>query len=79
MREIEGGFQWEDGLKERVNVGGEISKVMKHWCTVCDYVYDPEEGDPDSAISPGTPFEELPGDWVCPICGASKEDFEEVK
>ena len=43
------------------------------------YVYDPEEGDPDSGIEPGTPFEELPDDWVCPMCGVGKEDFEEFE
>lgn len=45
-------------------------------CTVCGYVYDPAEGDPDSGIDPGTPFEEIPEDWVCPVCGATKADFE---
>jgi len=57
----------------------EMRKIRKYWCTVCDYIYDPEEGDFDSIISPGISFEELPDDWVCPICGASKEDFEEVE
>lgn len=50
--------------------------MEKYRCTVCGYVYDPEKGDPDSGIKPGTPFEELPEDWVCPICGANKEQFE---
>ena len=51
---------------------------MKRWkCVICGYVYDPEEGDAESGISPGTPFEELPSDWVCPVCGAPKEQFEE--
>ena len=45
-------------------------------CTVCGYVYNPEEGDPDAGIGPGTPFADLPEDWVCPVCGAGKEDFE---
>lgn len=45
-------------------------------CTICSYVYDPAEGDPDSGIAPGTPFEDIPEDWVCPTCGAAKEDFE---
>ena len=45
-------------------------------CTVCGYIYDPAKGDPDSTIAAGTPFESLPADWVCPVCGASKEDFE---
>lgn len=53
--------------------------MKKYKCTVCGYVYDPEEGDPDGGISPGTPFEEITYDWVCPLCGASKEDFEELE
>lgn len=50
--------------------------MEKYRCTVCGYIYDPEEGDPDSGIEPGTAFDELPDDWVCPVCGAEKEDFE---
>jgi len=53
--------------------------MEKYACTVCNYVYDPEAGDPDSGIPPGTPFEELPDDWVCPECGADKELFEIVE
>ena len=45
-------------------------------CTVCQYVYDPYVGDPDNGIEPGTPFAELPQEWVCPDCGAGKEAFE---
>jgi rubredoxin len=45
-------------------------------CTVCGYEYDPEVGDPDGGIDPGTPFEEIREDWVCPICGATKDEFE---
>ena len=48
----------------------------KYVCTICGYVYDPEVGDTDSGITAGTPFEEIPDDWVCPICGAGKDDFE---
>ncbi|MFH1484640.1 MAG: rubredoxin [Chloroflexota bacterium] len=54
----------------------EGTKMAKYRCTVCGYVYDPQEGDPDSNIKPGTPFEALPDDWVCPVCGASKDKFE---
>jgi rubredoxin len=50
----------------------------KYECLVCGYVYDPEQGDPDSDIPPGTPFEQLPEDWVCPACGATKDMFEKV-
>jgi rubredoxin len=45
-------------------------------CGLCGYVYNPAEGDPDNGIDPGTSFADLPGDWVCPVCGAGKEDFE---
>ncbi len=48
----------------------------KYVCTVCGYIYDPEQGDPDHDVDPGTKFEDLPDDWECPICGASKDDFE---
>ena len=50
--------------------------MTKYRCNVCGYIYDPTLGDPDSGIAPGTAFEALPDDWVCPICDASKEDFE---
>jgi flavin reductase (DIM6/NTAB) family NADH-FMN oxidoreductase RutF/rubredoxin len=56
-----------------------VSKMAKYKCTVCGYIYDPEAGDPDGGIKPGTPFEKLPDDWVCPVCGASKDQFEKVK
>lgn len=53
---------------------------MSKWrCMLCGYVYDPDEGDPDNDVPPGTPFEDLPEEWVCPDCGASKEDFEELE
>ena len=50
--------------------------MKRYQCTLCDYIYDPAVGDPDSGIPPGTPFEELPDDWSCPDCGADKEAFE---
>ncbi|MBC7128592.1 MAG: rubredoxin [Thermoplasmatales archaeon] len=52
--------------------------MKKYKCVVCGYIYDPEEGDIENGIPPGTPFEALPADWTCPICGAGKEDFEEI-
>jgi len=55
------------------------AKMAKYKCTVCEYVYDPELGDPDGGIKPGTPFEKLPDDWVCPVCGAGKSEFEKVE
>ncbi len=50
--------------------------MEKYICTVCDYVYDPELGDPENGIEPGTSCEDLPEDWVCPLCGVGKEEFE---
>jgi len=52
---------------------------MDKWrCIPCDYVYDPAEGDEDGGIEPGVAFEDLPEDWVCPICGVGKDEFEKV-
>lgn len=51
---------------------------QKYVCTLCGYVYDPEKGDPDNGVEPGTPFSKLPDDWVCPDCGAPKDAFEPV-
>lgn len=51
----------------------------RYVCTVCGYVYDPAKGDPDNGVAPGTAFEDLPEDWVCPVCGAPREDFEKDK
>jgi rubredoxin len=53
---------------------------MEKWeCLVCGYIYDPAEGDPDAGVEPGTAFEALPDDWVCPDCGAGKDMFEKVE
>jgi rubredoxin len=51
----------------------------KYMCNICAWEYDPETGDPDNGVSPGTAFEDLPDDWVCPVCGAGKEDFSEIE
>lgn len=51
--------------------------MKKYVCSVCGYVYDEAAGDPDSGIAPGTAWESLPEDWVCPLCGASKSEFSE--
>ena len=51
----------------------------KYVCVVCGWVYDPEVGDPDNGIAPGTSFEDLPKDWVCPVCGVGKDQFEPEK
>ena len=51
--------------------------MKKMRCTVCGYIYDPAAGDPDSGIDPGTAFDDLPDDWVCPECGVDYTYFEE--
>ena len=56
----------------------ESDKPAKYQCGPCGYIYDPEKGDPDSGIAPGTSFEDLPDDWCCPVCGASKDMFEKI-
>ena len=59
--------------------------MKKYKCEVCGYIYDPETGDPDrgvapdNSVQPGTPFEDIPEDWVCPLCGVGKEQFVEVE
>lgn len=50
--------------------------MRKYQCGICGEIYDPALGDPDSGIAPGTPFPDLPDDWRCPQCGASKTDFD---
>ncbi len=58
----------------------ERERDMKQYrCTICGYVYDPTNGDPENGIKPGTAFEDLPDDWTCPICGATKDQFEPVE
>lgn len=55
---------------------GDKRLMKKYVCTVCGYVYDPEAGDPDSGVAPGTSFENISGDWLCPVCGVGKDMFE---
>ena len=65
-------------LSERAFYSGD--KTMKKYvCEPCGYEYDPAVGDPDSGIAPGTAFEDIPDDWVCPVCGASKDEFAPVE
>jgi len=68
-------------LKKNINETELKSEVTmkKYVCSVCGYVYDPEIGDPDNGVKPGTKFDDLPDTWVCPMCGASKSEFEPVK
>jgi rubredoxin len=53
--------------------------MMIYACELCGYEYNPKAGDPENGIVPGTDFEDLPEDWVCPLCGATKVDFEAIK
>jgi rubredoxin len=56
-----------------------IEEQMDKWqCIICGYIYDPAVGDPDNGISPGTSFEQLPEEWLCPECGAEKDQFEKL-
>jgi rubredoxin len=55
-----------------------VKDMEKYRCKVCGYVYDPEKGDPSAGIDSDTPFEDLPDDWTCPVCGAGKDQFEKV-
>ena len=50
--------------------------MKKYVCGICGYVYDPAKGDPENNVSPGTSFENVPDNWVCPVCGATKDQFE---
>jgi hydroxylamine reductase len=53
--------------------------TMDKWkCIVCEYVYEPAKGDPEANIPPGTSFDDLPDDWVCPLCGVGKDQFEKL-
>ncbi len=52
--------------------------MEKYVCTLCGYGYDPAQGDPDNGVPAGTPWEKVPAGWVCPVCGAEKENFESV-
>jgi len=49
--------------------------MKKYVCDICGYVYDPAAGDPDNGVAPGTPFDKLSDDWLCPLCGVGKDQF----
>lgn len=80
--EVKGGYSpktaptYFSEIDKKTKKKKEDKKMDKYVCTVCGYVYDPEKGDPESNIAAGTTFEDLPDDWVCPICGAGKDAFE---
>ena len=52
--------------------------MQSYVCELCDYTYDPATGDPERGVAAGTAFENLPEEWVCPVCGADKDDFQAV-
>ncbi len=52
--------------------------MKKYICEVCGYIYDPAEGDPDNDVEPGTAWSDVPEDWLCPVCGVSKDEFTEA-
>jgi rubredoxin len=52
--------------------------MKKYVCNVCGYIYDPSEGDSGSGVKPGTAWDDVPEDWVCPLCGAGKSEFSEA-
>ena len=78
VRQIEIGMMTQE-IEKAIDKAKLYDLMKKYVCTVCDWVYDPDKGDPDSGILPGTPFEEIPYDWVCPLCGVGKDDFEVQK
>jgi len=63
-----------NGRKTVSNIKRKEVTIMKYECP-CGYIYDPEVGDPDSGIAPGTAWEDIPEDWVCPVCGLGKDAF----
>ena len=66
----------QNNKANQINNNQNSTAMKKYVCSVCGYVYDPEKGDPDSGIAPGTAFEDIPDDWSCPLCGVGKSDFE---
>lgn len=65
-------------VEEKSEVKKEVTSMAKYKCSVCGYIYDPALGDPDGGIKPGTPFESIPDNWICPVCGAAKSEFEKL-
>ena len=58
---------------------GTEDTMKKYICKICGWIYDEAQGDPDNGIAPGTKFEDLPADYICPMCGAGKDEFEEYE
>jgi len=78
MSECEWVAKWKEKAYNNIGSGIKEKTMQKHVCDLCGYIYDPEQGDPAGGVQPGTPFEAIPGDWVCPLCGASKDKFYTV-
>lgn len=68
---------FEKLYKKVLEIG--VKTMQKYVCTICQYVYDPMRGDVEHGVSAGTAFEDLPEDWVCPICAVGKDMFEAVE
>ena len=66
-------------IKPQISEPVKSENNAQYKCPACGYIYDPAEGDPDGGIAPGTPFEEIPDDWKCPICGMEKSEFEKIE
>jgi flavin reductase (DIM6/NTAB) family NADH-FMN oxidoreductase RutF/rubredoxin len=82
-RQVKGGKASKNAPTYRKHIREEENKrekgrndnMKRYVCDVCGYIYDPEQGDPENGVEPGTTFEDLPDDWVCPVCGAGKDQF----
>jgi len=66
-------------VKPKIETGEGVKNMKKYKCLMCGYIYDPDVGDPDNGVEAGTAFEDLPDDWVCPDCGAAKDEFESIE
>ena len=66
-------------VKSKAEITEGVKNMEKYECLMCGYIYDPAVGDPESGVEAGTAFEDLPDDWVCPDCGAGKDEFEPVE
>jgi rubredoxin len=62
---------------EKLHKNRKENIMKKYECTACGYIYDESKGDPDNGVAPGTKWEDVPEDWVCPVCGVGKDGFEE--
>ena len=75
-QQIKSGNISQNSISIEPNLKKKESKMDRYICTTCGYVYDPEVGDPENQIPAGTSFEDLPDDWMCPICGVGKDEFK---